>query len=981
MHWQEVLGLERIGIHDHFFRLGGDSIVCISLVSRLRRAGYCLQVKDVFAAPTVAQLAAWLENHEAKPLQVGEQGALTGRFGLLPVQAWFFANQLPRPNYFNQAFRLTLPDSITIEQIRSVLSTLSQRHDMLRCRFVDTPEGPQQEYLSDSATTFAGIERLNLARMSEAQRHAQLTALQCDFDIFHGPLWRVAYIDGLEGNVCELWFAAHHLIIDAVSWRILLNDVKALCHGECLGNKGSSYRQWVAVVEDYATQHAGQISWWQEQIANQPDYRLRDDIIDEYHQTSILLDVAQTTRMLKETATAFHTEINDLLLSALCVALQRWHGHSESWLTLEGHGREEIDPGLDIRSTVGWFTCLYPIKLAVKETLTSTVRHIKESLRAIPDKGIGFGALKYASSGNVEGNRLKAHHLPPISFNYLGQFISSEPSNHWQLATEGCGAHVDTLNVDNNLINIVGGVFQQRLHLSLTSRLRHDVAQKLANDFSEVLKEIIDLCAARSAVGHSLFTPGDFPDAAITLTELDRLQKEHAIENIYRATHFQRELMYFNRVSSDFQIDQIVHELSGPLEPELLGRAWAHVVAQHDILRAGFSDGASPGDPNVFICKKVKLPFQIVDWSGLDDDARRDALHHAILQQRNQPFDFERPPLFRLFIARAETERHVLIHTFNHILFDGWSLGTMMKEVSAAYVALQKGIPPVERPRSFAPFSAFLQRNVDNAQAHAFWEPYLQGAKLNQRLPGDTGEMVDIRRKLRMRYVESALTSRQNGSLYEFVKLHGYTANQLTQLAWILTLSERLDEDDICIGTTMSERPAEIDNAEHLVGLFVASPVLRLTAIRQRSLSDLLEDISATQRDRQQFAFHELNQYDQNWLPVSPFGSLFVFENMPEAHLDNDLPFRFKLLDVVSGSNHQTVFCLFPHKDGLQLRLFYDARELAEETVACLLTRFIGILDNMIETPVCLKVPLGKKCQVIEKRSCVQSTNRTIGEN
>jgi hypothetical protein len=328
-------------------------------------------------------------------------------------------------------------------------------------------------------------------------------------------------------------------------------------------------------------------------------------------------------------------------------------------------------------------------------------------------------------------------------------------------------------------------------------------------------------------------------------------------------------------------------------------------------------------------------------------------------------------PLFRLFIARVETERHVLIHTFNHILFDGWSLGTMMKEVSAAYVALQKGVPPAERPRSFAPFSAFLQRDFDNTQARAFWEPYLQGAKLNQRLPGDAREMVDTRRELRMRYVDSTLTSRQNDALYECGKLHGYTANQLTQLAWILALSERLDEDDVCIGTTMSERPAEIDNAEHLVGLFVASPVLRLTAIRQRSMSDLLEDISRTQRDRQQFSFHELNQYDQSWIPVSPFGSLFVFENMPEAHLDSGLPFRIKLLDVVSGSNHQTVFCLFPHKDGLQLRLFYDARELAEETVACLLTRFVGILDRMTETPLCLKpmerVPLENKRQVVEK--------------
>ncbi|MFL9919753.1 amino acid adenylation domain-containing protein [Paraburkholderia fungorum] len=948
--WCDVLGATQINVEDDFYRIGGDSILSILLTSELRKHDIACTVRTVFEQRTIARLAHWLENQQATDRQISEQGALTGQFPLLPIQSWFASQGFSQPHHWNQAFIVSVP-ALRHSDVNDLVATLHAHHDMLRANFhYDAAKITSQSYQPDLPAPQVVILD---AAMGQQVVESRLTELQSSFDLTRGPLWCIAWIHNIAAaDQQHLFFAAHHLVMDAISWRIIQDDVKTLCSGGTLEKKGSSYRQWVAATENYAAEHAGQVAVWQQQIADQPNYWQRADIIDEYHHTPIRLDTVQTGRMLKETASAFHTEINDLLLSALSIALQRWHGHRESWLTLEGHGREEIDPRLDVGRTVGWFTCMYPIKLSTEDTLISTIRGIKEALRAIPDKGMSYGALKYGYTGDVDIGALKAHCLPAISFNYLGQFTSGESGSPWQISTEGCGIVVDARNADSNLINIAGGVFEQSLRLSITSRLRPDIAQKLADDFTEVLNEIIELCVSESSQERSLFSPSDFPDMAISPAELDRLQDRHKIENIYRATNVQRELMYFNRVDPDYQIDQAVLRIDGPFEPQRMSEAWAHVVAQHDVLRAGFSDRDSPGDPHLFICKQVTVPIQSTDWSLLDEEAMGDTLRQTVLQQRNRAFDFDRPPLFRILIARIEAERHLLIFTFNHILFDGWSFRTMLKEITAAYVSLQEGVPAVKRIRSFAPFPRFLQRDFDHQQARTFWEPYLQGAKRNQRLPRDATETVDTCRQFRMRCVNSALTLKHNDALYEFGKTHCYTANQLCQLAWMLVLSESLNEDDVSIGSTMSARPTQIGDAAHLVGLFIASPVLRLTAIRQRSVPDLLDDIARTQPDRQQFAFYELNQYDQNWVPESPFGSLFVFQNMPELDLGSDPPFRISLVDAVSGSNHQTVFCLSPHPEGLRLQLFYDARELAQETVARLLARFTTVLVNMVTMPI-----------------------------
>lgn len=203
----------------------------------------------------------------------------------------------------------------------------------------------------------------------------------------------------------------------------------------------------------------------------------------------------------------------------------------------------------------------------------------------------------------------------------------------------------------------------------------------------------------------------------------------------------------------------------------------------------------------------------------------------------------------------------------------------------------------------------------------------------------------------RMRQYGAEFSAEQVASLTAFCRRQGITVNQLTQLAWMLALAEALACDDIAIGTTMSERPADIEQVQTLFGLCVASPVLRLQAIRRRPIYALLADIADSQTLRQKYAFSELNRYDEQWVPTSPFGSLFVFENMPQPQKDPRLPFTFRVTDIVSGSNHQTALCLFPEAERLAISLFYDSHEIAQETIVAVGRRFQAIALAIAHLP------------------------------
>jgi amino acid adenylation domain-containing protein/non-ribosomal peptide synthase protein (TIGR01720 family) len=494
--WQSVLGLDSVGIDDNFFRIGGDSIVSIQLVSRLRQAGFSLQVKSIFDAPTVKQLTCLLETPQGEIRIETEPGSLAGSFSLLPIQQWFFEKELANPNHWNQAFMISIPDEIRHDEINDALGALVAQHDMLHCRFARTDHGYHQLYSDErggknsNSTNVASapLQSQSMGDWDSARVHAQLTQWQSHFDIHEGPLWQAAHLTGYEDGCARLYLAFHHLIIDTVSWRIISEDIKCLLCGQSLPEKGSSYRQWVNAVQHYADRHPEQVEYWQAIERAQRVLPATDPI--SMHRVS--LSSEQTGLLLRKANQGFHTQINDLLLAALAIALGETFHEAVNHITLEGHGREVIDESLDITQTVGWFTTAYPVQLKVCDSVDETIIHAKECLRVIPDKGIGYGALVQA--GELNGQ------LPAISFNYLGQLdnnrneagIDDIGSREWQIITHGCGEMIGAGNHDALLLNINGFVQEGVLTFRMGAHLSIDQAKCFVSAFESALGAVIE---------------------------------------------------------------------------------------------------------------------------------------------------------------------------------------------------------------------------------------------------------------------------------------------------------------------------------------------------------------------------------------------------------------------------------------------------------------------------------------------------------
>ncbi|GLQ72311.1 non-ribosomal peptide synthetase [Vibrio penaeicida] len=946
--WMQVLELKKIGVRDNFFRIGGDSIQSILVTTELRKLGYVCTTRAIFENKTIELLAKYIAENDTQNDIVSEQGNLAGEFDLLPIQQWFDELKLANSNHFNQSFLIQVPN-LDESRLNVAIQKLVDQHDALRLRFTrQNSRVVAQEYIDN--VHVPAVLCCDL-RDTQNQIHNLMTQWQSDFDIENGPLWKFVYLDGGDSKSREskgdestgsmIYCAFHHLVMDSVSWRIIVDDLERFYEGEQPQEKGTSYRQWVLAVKDYAKHHSSEQEYWLDQTKDQPDYQEHPDVTPETTVAKVTLDPVRTSKLLAEANHVYKTEINDLLLTALGMSLKGWHGNDDSYITLEGHGRENIGEQYDINQTVGWFTTAFPVKILSENSLAASIRTNKETLRQIPQKGLGYGALRSFLPSKT--NRLKQQVLPKVSFNYLGQFSASQEANSWTLANQYSGEEIAATNKSDNVLTVAGRVQDNQLHMDVLGSFKQEKVAKIAHDFIESLEAIIDHCTQENL--RETFTPSDFPNSKISMEELDRIQNQFEIESVYQATGVQRELMYFNRINPDFQIDQNVTEIKGDFDPEILEQAWNLAAQRYDVLRAGFTDKAFAGYPNLFIKKKVTIPFEMMDWTEVDNERLEQKIRDKTLLERNTPFNIEHAPLIKLVCIRASQGRHYLIQTFNHILFDGWSVGILNAELMKDYRALMSGKPVSVTPLSFEPFPEYLLNTFDREGAEAFWGDYLKGASLNQRLPLSNEKPIDTFVEKRMKGIGGQLTQAQTSKLYQFAETSGYTPNQITQLAWCATLAEVLDTEDICIGTTMSDRPAEIDNVESLFGLFVASPVLRVKGIKNKSVGKHLEDIALSQLDRQQYAFHEINHYDEQWVPTSPFGSLFVFENMPDGETEEKPPFEYEVVDVVSGSNHQTVLCLVPTPDNLMLKLFFDSNELSKQHVQEVFDRFIMNVD------------------------------------
>lgn len=933
--WCAVLGLAKVGIHDNFFELGGDSILSIQIVAQAQAAGISLRAGQFFEHPTIALLAAAAAHGEAKP---SEKGPVYGEVPLTPIQQWFFAQRLPMPNHFNQAVLIETPADLDIERLQRALRHLVFHHDALRMRFTKRDSHFTQECMP--SLDEIAFEYVDLSILAPGKRRAAIErtagSLQRSLDILAGPLLRVAYFSCGDSEPGRLLWIVHHLVIDAVSWRVLLSDLNTAYRQLALGKevtlpaKTTSFKRWAERLSAYA--QSADFAAERAVLALEPPVPLPLDHPDGHNdrrsaaELRVRLPAEATRSLLKDALLPYNLGVQDLLLAAVAQAVSGWTGSADVWLDLEGHGREELFDDVDLSRTVGWFTSLAPLclRLPAKSDAAEVLISIKEQLRAMPRRGIGYGILRYL---HEEGAGL-SWPTPQISFNYLGRYHSDEDHpDAFRLAWENVGPlHSPTGERPHVLdINCLVAEGQLELAFGYSQQLLDEATmQRLARGVLAALEGLIGHCLSPGA---GAWTPSDFPLAHLNRRSLDNVlerlgpSQRLQIAAIYELTPMQRGLLFhlLRDGAASVYSTQIVLQLEGALDAGAFRAAWEHTVRCHPLLRSCFVwEGLE--EPVQVVLREVALPWVEHDLRGASDVEARLAEIGAALEARPLPLD--KAPVIRLTLVRTGERQYALFYDCHHLLADGWSLGIVLQGVFEAYQALRSGVPlPGAAFGSYENYLRWL-RKQDRQQAEAYWRRTLQGFEAPTPLAVESSvPLSQPSVRVHTRTLSAELTARLDSVAQE----QHITLASCFEGAWALLLHHYSGHDDVLLGKVTSGRDVAVPGIENMFGLFIHTLPARVRVDEDQDVWTWLRAYQTSQveaRAHQHLSLAEIQRCSAVPFGTELFRSLLAVVNYPvDAEIFRRSGLSVSVRSGASPTNYPLVVRAVP---GQKLVLTFD---------------------------------------------------------
>ncbi|AWV08513.1 non-ribosomal peptide synthetase [Marilutibacter maris] len=947
--WAQVLRVERVGVHDDFFELGGDSILAIQAVARANQAGIAISTAQLFEARTVAALAAMAGTAVRAD---APQDAVLGEQVLLPIQRDFLVGEDEEIHHFNQSLLLVAPAGFDADALRTLVTAVYARHDALRLCFRRDDDGSWRGHYRpwDEAM----LEQAARMEPRDGDLAARCDRWQCGFDLAEGPLFRAVWFQADAGEG-RLLLVAHHLVVDAVSWRILLADLEQAWSQirdggpVALAPKTSSFAQWGAALQGWRDTPQGRAdaAWWDARLdgagatPEQDHGRLGDSRV-----VTDALDDAETSALLQACNAAYRTRVDELLLAAACMALSDPERAGALDVLVEGHGREDLFPTLDTTGTVGWFTSVHPLPLRWHGNAPGEViKGVKESCRAVPHRGIGYG-LRGRDDG---GPRL-------LAFNYLGQFDQVvNADSAFQVAPEPSGAQGSALRRRPARYAINAMVFGCRLQLSLDydgRRCDDAEARVLLEATMSALRRIIAHCREPGA---GAFTPSDFPLAHVDAPTLDALLRDYpGLARLYAATPMQRGLWFHAQLDPAAYVVQVHPRLRGPLDADAFRAAWQDVVDRYDILRTAFA-GAGEALRQVVLAQ-APLQWRQEDWSGLDEASQQQRIDRLLSSDRARGFDFACAPLMRVTLVQLGEDRHLLLWSMHHVLLDGWSMPLVYRDVMTCYRARAAGdrpslpvVVPYER------YIAWLESRDRNA-AREFWRGYLGGISAPTPLSVDRHGTVPEAGAAGYRERSLELDEAATAALNTLARERRTTVNTLVQWAWAYLLHRYSGEDSVVFGATVAGRPAEVPGIESMVGLFINTIPVRVDFVDGQPLEQalaVLQDGFTRASGNGYLPLAEIQSLSAvQGAPL--FQSLLAFENYPLDAVDEanrggtDATSESKLVIEQSDSSEQTSYPLVLSAmldRRLTIRFGYRGETFDDR----LLERTIGHLRRVLE--------------------------------
>ncbi|WP_329263150.1 amino acid adenylation domain-containing protein [Streptomyces sp. NBC_01478] len=987
--YADVLGVDRVGAEDDFFAVGGDSLRSIQVVARARALGLHLTTREIFECRTATRLAevASARRERLPALAEDEDGGI-GRMPLQPVARQVFQHG-GGTDRFAMSMALELPAGIDADGVASTLDAVFDRHDLLRAQLVRGAE-PSLVVRPRGTVRAADLihEVLCDGRWDEP---SSLAKAQAELDDAVGRLapeagTMAAFVRFTPATgPGRLLVVLHHLVVDGVSWRILMSDLAEAWQQIRSGGTpelaavGTSARRWAAALENEALspRREAELPYWRDLLeASDPPLGMRAidpavDVMSTVDSVRVHLPVDVTEAVLTRLPAAFKGTGTDVLLAALALAVARWRGADRPTLIrLEGHGREEdVVPGADLSRTIGWFTSMYPARIDVGgldpadvvtggPAVAQAVKLVKEQLRGIPDKGVGYGLLRHLNPETAV--QLADLPAPQIGFNYLGRISDTDVPEH--LRANGWGPAswsaelfpapdpdlpaLSALEVGAAITDTADGPRLQAAFMFPTGVLSRERTSELAALWVELLHGMAAY-AVQPQIGG--LTPSDAPLVPVRQDEIEAWEARYGpLVEVWPQAPGQFGIL-FQAALADGSFDvyhmQFVLHLSGHVDPARMRAAGQALLDRYPNLRSAFLTGAG-GDPVQVVAEHVTLPWRHIDLTGHGETDPDAALDGFLAEDRADQLDPTRPPLIRLALITVGPQRSKLVITAHHALFDGWSSPSVITDLIRLYAGTE-GLPPV---RGYGDYLAWLSAQ-DREVSAARWAAELAGFEQPTLVAPNTPLKETASAVGR---VEVPLSIDQGRELARRAAELGVTLNTLLQGAWAILLSKLTGQQDVVFGAAVNGRPPGLIGSDEMVGLFINTLPIRVRCRPDHSVADVITELQERQTALLDHTYYGLADIQRGVGMPALFDTIVVFQSYPIdragiVEANTSAGFTIDGIRPFAGSHYPlTLNASDPY---LRLSLDYRNNLYDRDAAGTIAARLVRVLEQVLAAP------------------------------
>ncbi|MFD2726452.1 non-ribosomal peptide synthetase [Hyunsoonleella rubra] len=888
--WKSIVGIETLGTNDNFFEVGGDSILSIQIIAMARKMGIAIAPNQLFEHQTISELAMFVSREDDKNLN--KEDMVMGDIPLSPIQHWFFDTHKLAPEYWNQGFKFqNLPQNVDEERLQVITQKIIKTHDALRLSFYQKREQWQAKVLAPEAVK--AFEIIDVSRPSNVNIDIEiekgLKLIQENIQLSEGGLFKCIFVKHIESSNNSIILLAHHLVIDFVSWQIIINAYSEAFENDNLKwfeNKTASIKTWSNHLKEQANSGSflNELPYWKAQTKTSNIFPNLSENKLPVHQKDVSsidfnIEEGLTQNLMELANKAFNTKTDELLLTALVDTLARYCKTDSLTLALERHGREATDASMDLSNTVGWFTSFFPkrLDLDVNDDIGSKIMTIKEQMRRIPNGGMGYGILKFLTS------HLKSSDYPEIVFNFLGKQNTGETDIKFisKNTIHPLSERYYVLEI-NALVK--GGVLEMEWNYADQIIEKETITSLIAN-FDKNLKQIIAYCLDSK----TRYTPSDFPEIEATQEELDHLMNNQnaklhnqKIKTIYPLNVMQQGILFHTLTSEyDQGFLNVQCTIDGKLDTEIFKKAWGLTANRHSILRSSVH-WDNLRNPLLIVNASTEIKLDSIDYLNIDETIHNDKLAELKNDNRSKGINFNEHPLSKVQLIKTKTDSHILLWCCHHLLLDGWSTSIILKDLFSIYDSVIRNTPP-DLP-AIPGHASYLnwQKRIPIADAKKFWMRTFEGFNSPFLFNPNQYSIQNLEEQ------SITLSKEVSKTAHDLAKAYKITLNTLFQGIWSLIISKFSGQDDITFGNTVSGRSGDFPNINLMAGMFTNVLPFRAVMENKSETRQWFQSLQKNQFESRTFEYFSLPEISE-WTETdqtSLFDSLFLFENYPWEDLN-----------------------------------------------------------------------------------------------